>query len=99
MLKWAVAKCAHHTRQKKRLTKPFDYKQKAKIKKFKEEIRHITNFFFFNALCFEQTSPLADIKTRLDARFSEWKTIAKRRFFLYHKKRKTFFVKRNRSEA
>ena len=42
---------------------------------------------------------LSHVKTRLNARFSEWKTITKRRFFLYHKKRLAFFVKRSSSGA
>ena len=32
---------------------------KAKSEVFIEEIRRFANFFFFVALCFEQTSPLA----------------------------------------
>ena len=32
---------------------------KAKLEIFIEEIRKYANFFFFIALCFEQTSPLA----------------------------------------
>ena len=45
--KWAVAKCAHHTRQKKRLTKPFDYKQKAKIKKIQGRNSPYNEFLLF----------------------------------------------------
>ena len=43
----AVAKCAHHTRQKKRLTKPFDYKQKAKIKKIQGRNSPYNEFLLF----------------------------------------------------